>query len=942
MLLIVLGILCLGMASNAVLPEKDKEAWVSARINSMSVSQKIHQSFIVMIDLNWAPERVEETVRYILQNEVGGVFIRGGSVSNVNRMITQIKNRSLVPMIISTEASYGLAESFFTEDRFPYPVTVASADSLVLTERIGTMIAQECADAGFNMNFTKVSNVFSNPLNATGYLSSFGENPRDVSQQSSVYSKAHLSNGVMFVAADFPGTGDVDSEKGSSVSNNSALHIEAVDLMPFRTLISSGVEVIGISNAAYPALDSSRAKATVSRRIIHNLLRTKLGFNGVVASASMIDQSASFANRAYLAGCDLLYRLDRPLKVHDLILKSLEKNELSEAELNEKCKRILELKYDRIVKLNSGRNKSHNKEWTMKTIYENSIVAVRNNNFLPIKRFDQKIAVVSIGSHIEPLWSSIARTANVDGFHAYSVKEALDRYSDLVQGYDIVITSVHTNAALNKKSHLKGIKEWSELLTNKKTVLAVNGGLRELKALDQLTFDAILLSHENHRYALDRMGELVMGCVLNDSKLSVTLSKNMKRGDGVTIPWAGRLSLAHPSMFDVSERKLSEIDTIVERGMRAQAFPGCQIMAVHKGKVIYRKNFGYQTYDSLLPIRNNTIYDVASVTKIVSSTAAMMRLQSQGLFKLDNSLGDYLSFVDSTSYDGMVIREMMAHQAGLYPWIPFYTKTMSAGVHDTLLYATTRSDRFSSQVSTNLWIDPSYEDVMYQTILDTKLGRKKYKYSDLGYYFLRKIITAKTGDGQDEYMHDHFYAPMGLQTIGYNPLNRFSLDRIPPTEDDRIFRKELVHGFVHDQGTAMLGGVGGHAGIFSNAWDLAAMMQMFLNGGKYGSEFITEDVIDEYTDCQFCPGNRRGAGFDKPVRSLQGGPTCNLVSLSSFGHSGFTGTFVWADPEYDINYVFLSNRVYPDAENWKIVKMNIRSDIQKVIYEAVLQGSGGN
>ncbi|MFZ9027567.1 MAG: serine hydrolase [Crocinitomicaceae bacterium] len=942
MLLILLGFLCLGMAYNSVVPDKDKEAWVHARLNAMSESQKIHQSFIVLIDLNSSSEKVDQTIRYVIQNEVGGVVLRGGTVSNVKQTITQLKNKSLVPMFIATEASYGLAESFFTDDRFPYPVTVATADSLELTKRMGSLIAQQCNEAGFNMNFTKVSNVFSNPLNTNGYLFSFGENPRDVSQHSIAFKEAHEANGVMFVAADFPGIGDVDGDNENKVSNNSRMHIEAVDLMPFRSLISNGIVVIGMSDAAYPELDSSGVKATASRKIIQGVLRKELGFEGLVLSASLQEYEASVAAKSYFSGCDVLYKLTKPKKVYDAIVNSIQEQRLSEEELNDKCRRILELKYDRIVKRDSARKKRYNREWTSKSIYEKAIVPIRNNGVLPIKRFDQKIAVVSIGSHTEPLWSSISRSAEVDVFHAYSVKEALGRYEQLVGDYDLIITSVHTNAESAKKSHLKGLKKWSELMAGKASILSVNGGLRDVKDLQDLSFDAILVAVENHRYALDRMGELLMGCVSNNSSLSVTLSDKLKRGTGANIPSAGRLSVSHPSVFGISERKLSEIDSIVAKGMREQAFPGCQVMAVHKGKVVYRKNFGFQTYDSIIPIKDNTIYDVASVTKIVSSTAAMMRLQSQGLFKLDNSLGDYLSLVDSTAYEGMVIREMMAHQAGLYPWIPFYTKTMKAGIHDSSLYAKDSSDRFSSQVSSSLWIDPNYEDTMYQKILETGLGRKKYKYSDLGYYFLRKILKAKTGDSQDSYVNDHFYAPMGLQTIGYNPLKRFPLERIPPTEDDKIFRKELVHGFVHDQGTAMLGGVGGHAGIFSNAWDLAAVMQMFLNGGKYGSEFISPEVIDEYTDCQFCPGNRRGAGFDKPVRSLQGGPTCDLVSLSSFGHSGFTGTFVWADPKYDINYVFLSNRVYPDAENWKIVKMNIRSDIQKVIYEAVLQGSGGN
>jgi beta-glucosidase-like glycosyl hydrolase/CubicO group peptidase (beta-lactamase class C family) len=934
--------LSLGMANNLKLPERDKAAWVNARLDSMSLSQKIYQSFIVLVDLNWESTRVQETLKYALDNEVGGVVLRGGTISRAKRVVNQIRNKSLVPMFIAVEASYGLSESFFTENRYPYPLTLAAADSVELTKRIGSMIGYECADVGFNVNYTRVTNVFSNPRNANGLLNSFGENPRDVSQHSQAYSQALSSAGVIFAPMDFPGTGDVKGDSQNKVSNNSMLHIEAVDLMPFRSLISDGVKMIGMSNASYPALDSSGVKATVSKSIINDLLRGTLGFNELIVSSAMDSESPIFAAMSYLAGCDQLYKVKSPKKIHDLLVKELEEKQLSEEAVNLKCQRILALKYDEIVKRSNAKKKKYNKEWTLKTVYEKGIVAVRNNHILPIQRFDQKIALVSVGPHTEPLWSSISRTANVDCYHAYSMNEALERYASLMNQYDIVLTSVHTNTISSGTRHLKGIEKWSESLLGKQTVLSINGGATLLTNIEKLNFDAIIIAHENHPFALDRMGELLMGCVSNDSKLSVTLSEKFKRGTGVIIPWAGRLSQSHPAVHGISKSKLSEIDTIVASGMRAEAFPGCQVMAVYKGKVIYQKSFGYQTYDSLLPIGNKTIYDVASVTKVVSTTAAMMRLQSQGLFKLDDSLGDYLSLVDSTAYEGMVIREMMAHQAGLYPWIPFYTKTMSSGVHDSLLYSQTSGMKTSRQVSSNLWIDPNYEDVMYQTILHTKLGSKKYKYSDLGYYFLRKILTAKTGELQDDYMFGHFYAPMGLQTIGYNPLNRFSLERIAPTEDDKIFRKELVHGFVHDQGTAMLGGVGGHAGIFSNAWDLAAVMQMFLNGGKYGSDFISKEVIDEYTDCQFCPVNRRGAGFDKPVRSLQGGPTCNLVSLSSFGHSGFTGTFVWADPKYDINYVFLSNRVYPDAENWKIVKMNIRSHIQKVIYEAVLQGSGSN
>ena len=241
----------------------------------------------------------------------------------------------------------------------------------------------------------------------------------------------------------------------------------------------------------------------------------------------------------------------------------------------------------------------------------------------------------------------------------------------------------------------------------------------------------------------------------------------------------------------------------------------------------------------------------------------------------------------------------------------------------------------SREVADDLFILNDYEKTMYDRILRTNLRRhKKYKYSDLGYYFVKKIIEKSTGTPLQDFVWNTFYEPMGLKTMGYHPLEKFEKTQIAPTEQDTYFRHQLVHGYVHDMGAAMMDGVGGHAGVFASATDLAAFMQMFLNKGMYGGRrYLSEEVVEEYTSCQFCPKNRRGAGFDKPVTSLDGGPTCDLVSLSSFGHSGFTGTQVWADPSNGVNYVFLSNRVYPSGENWKLIRMNIRTDIQRVIYE---------
>jgi CubicO group peptidase (beta-lactamase class C family) len=278
----------------------------------------------------------------------------------------------------------------------------------------------------------------------------------------------------------------------------------------------------------------------------------------------------------------------------------------------------------------------------------------------------------------------------------------------------------------------------------------------------------------------------------------------------------------------------------------------------------------------------------------------------------------------------------MAHQAGLTPWIPFYKRTLKSGMPDQSLYSSSKREGFTQQVAKDVYIRNTYTDSIYEQILQTPLGQKKYEYSDLGYYFIKKILEKESGQLFENYLNEQIYSPMGLRSMCYRPLQRFGLNEIMPTEDDKTFRRQLIRGYVHDPGAAMLGGVGGHAGVFSNATDLASLMQLFLNKGFYGNVvYIDPSIIEEYTKSQF-PGNRRGAGFDRP--SVNGGGPCySAASQLSFGHSGFTGTLVWADPKYEINFVFLSNRVCPDQGNWKIRDMNIRTEIQRVIYEAVIE-----
>ena len=283
-----------------------------------------------------------------------------------------------------------------------------------------------------------------------------------------------------------------------------------------------------------------------------------------------------------------------------------------------------------------------------------------------------------------------------------------------------------------------------------------------------------------------------------------------------------------------------------------------------------------------------------------------------------------------------MVRDMLAHQSGLPPWIPFYLETLKDQQPDPAYYSRKESKEYPVQVAENLYMRNHYLDSMLIEINKSSLGNPTYKYSDLGYYYFLKYIEDKEKRGLNEVVQDWFYTSLGATTLGYLPLDRFSKDRIPPTEHDKYFRYQLIHGYVHDQGASMIGGVGGHAGLFSSANDLAKLMQMYLQNGSYGGiEYIKPSTLEEFTRCQYCEDeNRRGAGFDKPQLSGPG-PTCGCVSLLSFGHTGFTGTIAWVDPEQEIVYIFLSNRVHPDAENKKLIYDGIRTQIQEVIYKSL-------
>ncbi len=582
-----------------------------------------------------------------------------------------------------------------------------------------------------------------------------------------------------------------------------------------------------------------------------------------------------------------------------------------------------------------------------RNLVEYAITVLKNNNdLIPLKKLDTlRIAAVSLGYDEDNVFKQ--RLNNYTSVDCYGLDKdckqpQCDSLYKKLEKYNLVIVQVNnTNNSPAKNFGFtdKLKKVLNEIIRKKKTIVDVFGNPYILAKMDSVHLaDAIIMSYESYDDNQDLSAQLIFGGISSQGKLPVTASNYFKIGTGINTIAPTRLKYTLPEELKINSEQLNKIDSVAWKGIYDKAYPGCQILVAKDGKVIYQKSFGYHTYENKVKVKNTDLYDLASITKIAGSTAAMMKMVQDKQVKLDDSLSIYLPYLKGTNKSKINFREMMTHQAGLKEWIPFWMKTVSKGEYKKGVYDTAYSTQYPYQVTDKMFMNKLYVDSIYKWIVNSEIkDAGKYKYSDLGYYFIKQIVEQQTDRFLDDYLNVSFYAPLGASTLTYNPLKKFDKNRIVPTEYDVKFRKQLVKGYVHDQGAAMMGGVAGHAGLFSNANDLAILMQMYLQNGEYGGvRYLDSAVVNEFTKCQFCQDNRRALGFDKPeINPEKDSPVCSCVSYMSYGHTGFTGTITWVDPEKKLVYIFLSNRVYPDADINKLSKMGIRTKIQEIIYDAI-------
>jgi beta-N-acetylhexosaminidase len=934
--------------SRTELVPKDHANWAEEQLKLLTLDEKIAQFFMIAAYSGKDEAHYQEIEDQIRQYKLGGIIFFQGDRNNFKTALKRFESASSLPLLVGMDAEWGVQMRLSAEERFPYPYTLGAANDLENSEKIAAMMAQECRELGIHLNFSPVADVNSDPTNPVIGFRSFGENPKMVADHVRAFVRGFERNGIMSTVKHFPGHGNTnkDSHLELPTVDQSLKSLEAIDLFPFSEAFREGTSSVMIGHLNVPALDSTGTPASLSKVIIKDYLQKKMGFNGLVISDALNMKAVAdkygkteVVVKAFEAGCDILLFPESVGEAINAIKKRVQKGAISEKELDERCLKVLKAKQKFVVQAKSYTSYTTGEQlWAKRKTYESALTVLKNEtNTLPIADLSGKMVSVSIGENYNSLKRSFGDFADVD-HHAFENPRAAKTFLTALPKCDVLFLNLHASTVRAKDSYGLGLG-WSDLLkdipSEQIVVLSIFGNPQAVQGVDLSKVDAVVIGYENHPLIQERAANLIFGAAPSKGKLPMAVRKTFDRGSGIEVPWGGRLKFSQPEEFGIDPKKFDEVDKIALNGIAKGAYPGCQIVVAYKGSLIYRKNFGTKTFQSKDSIRSTDMYDIASITKIAASTAGLMYLQSNDQFTLSGQLKDYIELADSR-YASIRLRDMMAHQAGLTAWIPFYKRTLEGGKPASTYYSEVRTEEFSVQVAKDLWIRKDYSDSMYQQIMRTPLNAKTYVYSDLGYYFVKKIIEKQAGKGMDDFLREELYGPMGLRSLHYNPLKNVDQKQIVPTENDQAFRKQLIHGYVHDPGAAMLGGVGGHAGLFANASDLASLMQLFLNKGYFGGkQYLKEEVVAEYTKAQFA-GNRRGAGFDRPTAS--GGGTCHSsASQKSYGHSGFTGTLAWVDPEYGINYVFLSNRVCPDQENWKLRDMNIRTEIQRVIYEILVK-----
>ena len=933
-----------------------EDNWIDEKMSELSLRQKIGQLFMVAAYSNKGQRHIDQLSKQINEFGLGGVIFFQGSPYLQAMYTNQIQDQSNIPLLVAQDAEWGLSMRLDSVVQLPKQLALGAVRNNGILYEYGKVVAQQCKRIGVHVNLAPVIDVNNNINNPVINDRSFGENIYNVTNKGIAYMKGMQDAGILACAKHFPGHGDTDSDSHKTLPTipHSRERLDSIELYPFKRLIQNGIGSIMNAHLYVPSLDSNKFASSLSRKISHDLLRQELGFRGLtftdalnMKGVSKYFKSGELEVRALLADNDILLFSENIPKAIRAIESAIEDGIISEKLIEDKVRLIMKVKLwcglDKYkpIQLENITNdlNSPSAQKLKKSIAEYSMTLAKNEDlFLPISNLHGKsYASVALGSEQTTTFQkSIEKYISVDHFFVKK-KAHNDTYAyllDRLKKKDVVFLCVHDLGRYKSNDYnlsLTTLGFIKKLQAHTQVILVLFGTPYSLKYFQDAT--QAIVAYSDDYYNQKAAAEAIFGATRFLGKLPITASRYFKYASGGVFPEEIRLKYGEPSEIGLSAKSLSKIDSLAEEAIATKCTPGCQILIAKDAKVVYQKSFGYHTYDEIRAVRNNDLYDIASITKVAATTLSLMKLYDEGYFNLYDSLAQHIPSLKNTNKGQIIISDLLIHQAGLKGWIPFYVKAMKDSVDQ---FTANPSDSFSIEISDNVFMRNAYQDSIWQRIIASDVRpNPRYLYSDIGFYIMQRLVEIKSGQKLNDFIKENIYEPLGLNRIRYLPKEFCSLESIVPTEDDKIFRKGLVHGTVHDPGAAMMGGIAGHAGLFSNTQELAVIMQMLLNKGKYGGkQLYSEQTVKLFTQ-QFKENNRRGLGFDKPDLSTDNGPTSLECSPSTFGHTGFTGTCMWADPEQNLIYIFLSNRVHPSSAYNKLARTNIRTRIQTEIYKAL-------
>ena len=945
------------------------QQWVDSMFASLTPQQRIAQlmtvreSGLVGGNTVFYTDKVDTLIR---NYNIGSICLFQGGPKTQANYINYFQQIAQTPLMVCIDGETGLGMRMLDSViKFPDQLTLGAVQDAAIVHKVGAAIGAQCKREGINVDYAPVIDINNNPNNPVIGYRSFGEDKYKVALFGTQMMRGIQNNNVMACAKHFPGHGDVsvDSHLDLPLITKPYSSLDSLELYPFKTLFKEGVGSVMIAHLSIPSIDNTpHLPTSLSKKNVTSLLRDTLGFNGISFTDALEMQGVAkyfpqgdAAVQSLIAGNDMLCLPGDVPQAINKIQAAIANNILDSNDINNRVKKVL------LVKYNLGLNRKQFVDTTnlfselnaavnplRKEVAEHAItlLKLKDSTLFPLKA-GKKIAYVAVGfADTNTLASLLTTSYKTDTYFINydddsAVTDSVFRMVD--SNYDAVIIGVHQFSkyptrnfgfTLNALNLIKNLQSYTNAIT------MVFGNPYALKNFCDA--NNLIQCYEDDSVFQRAAFDWLNGSFVAQGKLPVTVCDVYHYGDGITDFGLQKLATANPIEVGLDSAKLNKIDNIATDAIAQHATPGCVVLVAKNNKIVFDKSYGYLTYDSTQPTTKNTIYDLASVTKISATTLAVMKLYEDGKLNIHKTLGDYLPWIRGSNKSNLKLEDVLLHQAGLIAFIPFYKEVIdSNGNANPNIFHRYPDSFFSVPVADTMYMRKDYVDTMFERILISKLSPKKeYIYSDNDYIFLGKIVEQITGKTLDEYVAETFYKPMHLYNTTFKPNEHLPINNIAPTEHEQQFREQLLRGYVHDPGAAMFGGVAGHAGLFSNVNDLSILYSMLLNGGEWnGERYLKKETIDYFT--QYHSNiSRRGLGFDKPEKdnATRKEPyPCIDASPQAYGHSGFTGIWVWVDPKYNLVFIFLSNRVNPNGgDNNKLINMNVRGKILEAVYQSML------